>query len=359
MLDPPKGYGYYPACSGYNSTVATINFGQRAFAYTAPTGFKALNTKNLKDAGSYNLPDTFGNYVNTPDLVWVKSRSNATNHALYDTVRGPAQTLVSNGTNNSTSEGATALQAFLPNGYRFGADNSGVGSTNNAGYTYVGWAWNRGQTPGLDIVTYRSTVSASVTTVQHNLGVMPAVIMLKEFNATSNWIVWHKYYNTVTNNGLYLNGSSGSFASGSNWLTSLTSNSFSILEGQVTGGNTSTVAYLWAEVPGFSKFGNYTGNGSADGPFVYTGFRPKFVMIKRTDTTSDWFMWDTVRSTYNPVGLELYAEATAAEASSASNPDILSNGFKIRLSNPDRNASGGNYIYMAFAEAPFKYATAR
>lgn len=352
-------------CNGASTTTVTmdINFGQVGFVYAPPSGFKPLNTKNLKDVGSYNLPDTFGNYVNTPDLVWMKSRSNTTNHVLYDTVRGVNQTLSTSSTNAQSSSGATALQAFLPNGYRLGADNSDIGSCNNAGYTYTGWAWNRGQTPGFDIVTYGGNGTGG-NSIEHKLGVAPAMIIIKNMSsAGTNWPVYHKSLTAVNNTSvLYLNDTTYPGVITANlWNSTPPGNSYFTVgdTSAVNASGSSYVAYLWAEVPGFSKFGSYVGNGSSGGPFVYTGFRPKWIMIKSTTAANNWCIYDVKRPDYNPTRQPLYSNSTAAEPSLGITYDILSNGFKLREGGGQGNDSGQTYIYAAFAETPFKYANAR
>ena len=344
--------------SGANSNSGYYaNFGQQGFTYTPPTGFKALNTKNLKDVGSYNLPDTFGNFVNTPDLVWIKSRSGAYDHRIFDTVRGPQRGLVV-GTTGAESAEINGVQSFNPNGVVVGAAQD----WNSSGATYVSWMWNRGKTPGFDIVTY--TGNGLAQTIPHNLGQTPAFMAVKNYtNGTnSNWMVYHKSVGaTVAGN---FNGV-GTFGASTSYFNDTAPGPTNFTVGN--NANTSTsgisyIAYLWAEVPGFSKMGFYTGNGSTNGPFVYTGFKPKFVLVKcSSNTTSStiWNIWDTARSPSNPCLNELYFPTAPAENVDSSGGDLLSNGFKPKRNSEYANLSGWTYVYMAFAETPFKYANAR
>ena len=392
-----------PTCYAWKNSGAdalSANFGQRPFSYTAPTGFVALNTFNLPTStivkGNTVMDATIWSGDNTtprsivnaasfkPDFVWLKSRSNAYQHNLYDSVRG-AGAAYALSSDQTAAEGGNSstygyLSAFNSTGFQVTQGSAGGGGapngnayTNQTSTTYVGWQWQAGQgstssntsgsitstvsvnaTAGFSVVTYTGTSSA--VTVGHGLGVAPALIFVKGRGAVDNWGVYSSSFSAPANDYLVLNSTAAKGTVTNFWGGTATSSVFYFGAGFGSG---NFVAYCWSEIAGFSKFGSYTGNGSTDGPFVYTGFRPKFVMIKRSDSTSDWFMWDTSRSPYNAVSVELYANASAAEASSGSNPDILSNGFKLRLSNPDRNASGGTYIYMAFAENPFKNALAR
>lgn len=360
---------YYPAMSTSvtGAVVGNVNFGQRPFEYAVPSGFKSLNTKNLRDIGSYNLPDSFGNFVNTPDLVWVKSRDNSYQHSLFDTVRGPAKTLCTNSAASQSNEGSTSLQSFVPNGFMLSSDNAVQGSVNNTGATYVGWAWNRGKTPGFDIVAYAGDSNNS-RMIEHGLSQVPAFYITKNLNGYNNtngysdWSVYHKslpVYN-YGSQALYLHTTLAAGAAGG-FYTTPTSTQFGpnqTLYDNVSGQN--YVAYLWAEVPGFSKFGSYVGNGSNDGSFVYTGFRPRYIMIKSSTSSQDWKIIDTARNTQNPSISLLAGNVTATEdTNSVYNFDILSNGFKVRNTYGYANTSGATYIYAAFAETPFKYANAR
>ena len=367
---PIVGSGtYYPFAGSYDHPSlgtygVTANFGQKPFVYTPPTGFKSINSKNLKDVGSYNLPNTFGNAVNTPDLVWTKSRSgpSAISPRLYDTVRGAGYSLGTNSQGASGAETNQGLSAFTPNGFTLTSPNGAAPYCLEDRTNYVAWMWNRGVTPGFDIVNYAGGFAgAGAGDVKHGLGQVPAMIIIKNTSATSDWAVWHKGYGSGTS--YQTLNTTIVPTSNSAWFGSApTSSTFNVGNALATGNGGSFVAYLWAEVPGFSKFSTYTGNGSTDGPFIYTGFKPKWIMIKRTDSVSgaDWQIQDGVRNILNPTGgTALAANDNRSENTFAFSCDILSNGFKIRATDTGCNASGGGYIYAAFAESPFKYANAR
>jgi hypothetical protein len=376
-----------PIILSYDNSYGLMNanFGQRPFSYTPPSGFVALNTYNLPtstiikgntvmDATLYTGTGASLSVTNAaafkPDLVWVKSRSAATDHAWYDSVRGTTKQLESNNTGAETTE-ATGLTAFGSAGFTVGA----LAQMNTSAATYVGWQWQAGQgssgantngtitstvsvnaSAGFSVVTYTGT--GANATVGHGLGVAPSLIIIKQRSAGATY--WATYHASVGNTSvLYLNDTGAAFASSVYWNnTSPTSSVFTIGTSSYQNTNGSTyVAYCWTPIAGYSAFGSYTGNGSADGTFVYTGFRPKFVMIKRTDSTSDWYIWDTARDTYNVVTNTLLADTSGAETSTTSIDD-LSNGFKCRSATVI-NASGGTYIYATFAENPFKNSLAR
>lgn len=248
------------------------------------------------------------------------------------------------------------------------------GSTNN----HVYWGWKAGgattvtntsgsvtsqvsanPSAGFSVVSFNSGTSAD-RTVGHGLGAAPNFIIMKSRTSASyNWAIYHssvastvKKYLVFTTEALYDNGSNI-------WGSAFpTSSVFGFTSGNGIVASTDCIAYCWTAIPGYSAFGSYTGNGSADGPMVYLNFRPRWIMWKRTDTTSSWFMYDAVRQTYNVMGQEMYADTTSAEGPTT-RMDFLSNGFKLRAANAGDNASGGTYIYMALAEIPFKYARAR
>lgn len=367
-----------------------VNFGQRPFSYTPPTGFLSLNTYNLptptiSNGASYMAATTYtgtgaslaiSNTVNSvsfqPDFVWVKGRSGATDHALYDSVRGTTKDLVSNSTAAETTQ-ATGLTAFGTGGFTVGA----LAKMNTSSATYVGWQWKAGTTSasntngsitstvsvgaaqGFSVVTYTGT--GANATVGHGLGVAPSMIIAKSRSNATDWPIYHAgmpsaaYY-------MYLQSTQAQAPAASVWNnTAPTSSVFSVGSGGTgtNGSGYTYVAYCFAAIAGYSAFGSYTGNGSADGPFVYTGFRPRFVIVKRTDTTANWVLLDTARDTYNVAGLELFPNLANAENNNSPELDFLSNGFKLRWTYTASNASGGTYIYMAFAENPFKYALAR
>jgi hypothetical protein len=367
-----------------------LNFGQRPFAYTPPTGFKSLNTYNLPDSTIEDGSEYFNTVLWTgdgsartitgvgfdPDFVWIKDRSTAYSHVLFDRLRGAGNYLISNGTLAELTD-TNYMSAFVTDGFSVGTSAVTNGNTE----AYVAWNWkangsgvsntdgsttstvSANTTAGFSIVTYTGTGSAA--TVGHGLGVAPGMIIVKERTSTSGWFV----YTSTTGAGNYLSLSGTGASAGSTTIwnnTAPTSSVFSV--GANNGSNENTqdyVAYCFAEVEGFSKFGSYTGTGSSTaGPFVYLGFRPAFVMIKRTDSTgSSWYMQDTTRNTFNALDNLLFANVSNAEGtwsgSALEGMDALSNGFKWRNGYLDSNANGGTYIYMAFAENPFKNSLAR
>lgn len=360
---------YFPWFRTSTSATGSLNFGQRTFAYTPPTGFKALNTANLPTPsikkGSLYMNATLRTGTGAtasvsslgfqPDLVWIKSRSAATDHGLYDAVRGVQKQLESNTTTAETTE-TTGLTAFSSNGYTVGA----LAQLNTSAATYVDWAWKKGVTPGFDIVTY--TGNGTNRTISHALGAVPKFMVVKRLDTGNGWVSYHASQNASPATGyMYLNSTAGFAAASTMWNnTAPTSSVFSVGTNSETNGNTfSFVGYLWSEIEGFSKFGSYTGNGSTDGPFVWCGFRPRYVLIKSTGT-ENWSVQDSARNPYNVVDARLKPNSADAEGvGSAQNVDFLSNGFKLRTTDPEKNSSSVTYIFAAFAENPFKYARAR
>jgi len=362
--------GISAALSGYQSTGASGNFGQRAFSYTPPTGFKALNTANLPTPsikkGSLYMDATLRTGTGAtasvsslsfaPDLVWIKSRSAATNNNLFDTSRGATVGLVSQ-TVTAEYTDANSLTAFSSNGYSLGSDASSRGVNINTN-TYVDWAWKEGATPGFDVVLY--TGNGTNRTVSHSLGVAPACYVCK-YRSGSNadeWFMYHKSLGATK----YIRWSQalGAYTGSTYWNdTAPTSSVFSLGTNSAINTNSSLyVSYLWSEIEGFSKFGSYVGNGSTDGPFVWCGFTPKWIYIKG-DSASSGRQYDTERLPYNQASSPLYFNAASAESAEAGGIDILSNGFKLRWSDSVLNGSGTTFIFMAFAENPFKYSRAR
>ena len=353
-----------------------VNFGQRPFAYTPPTGFKALNTQNLPDAtikagnkyfdaslytGTSSSPLAVTNAgAFAPDLVWVKRRSATGDHYLSDTVRGVLKGLQTSTTSAEYSETSNhGVISFDSGGFTLGLDTGSTSSTNSSASTYAAWQWKKGATQGFDIVTYTGNGTAG-RTVAHSLGVAPKFIITKHKDAADNWAVYHADLGTGTYgpNYLFLNLTSAKGTTGDLWRTPTSSNMIVGSDNLVNLNAGSYVSYLFAEVAGFSKFGSYTGNGSTDGPFVYLGFRPRFVLYKRTDSTSNWLMLDTSVNPSNNSASYLLPNSSTTEG--ADNVfDILSNGFKFRTSSTSGNASGGTYIFAAFAENPFKNSLAR
>ena len=365
---------YYDGSSG-SSPTGSINFGQRPFAYTPPTGFRALNTNNLPtpsivnganfmaattytgNAAARSLSNAVNNVSFQPDLVWIKSRTpGATSHALFDSVRG-AQKYLSSDTTAAETTNANTLTAFGADGFSLGTDTTLVNASANL---YVAWQWRESVTAGLDVVTYAGT--GVNRTVAHNLGVAPAMVIVKrsQTGATSNWQVRHT--SIAAANSIQLNSPNQAAAAATVWnSTAPTSSVFSLgTSTDVNASGISYVAYCFAEIAGFSKIGSYTGNGLPDGPFVFCGFRPRFVMIRRTDAANSWVILDTSRNTSNFADSILWADLANTETpgTATTSIDFVSNGFKLRGSGASVNASG-TYIFAAFAEVPSKYALAR
>jgi hypothetical protein len=367
-----------------------VNFGQRPFAYTPPTGFVRLNTFNLPtptilqgnkyfDSTLYTGNGSSQTIVNQgqfrPDLVWMKNRGSAQDHALLDSVRGTTGFLISNWDGPQSTAGDLSI-SYNSNGF---STIGGNARSNAASNTYVGWQWQAGQgstssntsgsitstvsvntTAGFSIVTYTGNNTAS--TVGHGLGVSPKMIIVKSRSATNPWPVYN--VDLGVQKYIFLNATDAAYSNLSNYWGSTAPSSTTFGIGPYGGINASGatyVAYCWAEIAGFSRFGSYTGNGSTDGPFVYLGFRPEFLMIKRTDGgTANWYLLDSSRNTFNLTNTMLFPNLSASETSTIeANFDFLSNGFKLRTSNQESNISGGTYIYAAFAEHPFKNSNAR
>jgi hypothetical protein len=383
---------YTFAVSGIGISASWVaNFGQRPFAYTAPSGFKALNTANLP-APVVTKPSTVMDvalYTGTgsaltptsslgfnPDLVWIKGRSGATDHALYDSVRGVEKRLESNTTDAEvTSDGG--VTAFNTAGFSVGT----LAQVNTSSATYAAWTWDAGSSTvtntqgsissqvranasaGFSVVTYTGTGSAA--TVGHGLGVAPAMVIIKSRTTSDFWVVGHTSLGFTTDNYLRLNATSSAEAGGGvAWNnTAPTSTVVHIGSSSVLNGNgNNLVMYAWAPLSGYSSMGSYVGNGQTSGVFVYTGFRPRWVLIKKSSSTGSWYILDTARDTYNQAGLYLYPDLSNAEDDQRSvYPwDILSNGFIPRAASGSViNDSGATYIYFAIAEHPFQYARAR
>lgn len=377
-------------------TTVSINFGQQPFTYTPPTGYKALNTYNLPDStivagnkymdattytGNASSPRSITNAGGfKPDFVWIKNRSTTNWNNLFDSVRGSGKTLYSNATTAEASNSSTGyLSAFNSDGFAVTTGSSDASDVNANTNSYVGWQWQAGQgstssntsgsitstvsvnaSAGFSIVTYTGT--GANATVGHGLGVAPKFIIVKERSAANDWRTYHA---SVGNTGGVVLNLSVSFVTDSSYWnnTSPTSSVFSI--GTNTGTNASGqtfVAYCWSEIDGFSKFGSYTGNNSTDGPFIYTGFRPKFILFKSSNNAAGWMIADSSRSPYNVSAAALFPSSSNSEYTVASDVaiDFLSNGIKIRGQGGETNYySGGTYIYIAFAENPFKNSLAR
>ena len=299
-----------------------------------------------------------------PDWTWTKKRNGTTGHRLVDAVRGVTKALFSNGTNAESTE-ANGLTAFASDGYALGTD----GNYNNSSDTYVSWNWKAGgtassntdgsitssvsanTTAGFSIITYTGTGSAA--TVGHALGVAPKVTIFKRRDSTNSWRTQTTVIDGSLDN-LYLNLTDAKVNASNSAPTSSVLNLDTGTEVNASSGT--YVAYNFAEIKGYSKFGTYTGNGNADGTFVYTGFKPAFYMVKQTNTSGEgWYMWDNKRSSSggaNENDRYLIASANNAEGTLGVDCDFLSNGVKTRYASSATNTNGSTYIYMAFAENP-------
>jgi hypothetical protein len=365
------------------------NFGQRPFAYTPPAGFKSLHTGNLPDSaivdgsqyfdavlwtGDGSEPRSITGVGFQPDFVWGKRRDASAVHLLADVVRG-ADTTLSTEVTNAEEVGGTYwghYNSFDADGFTVdGVETLGL---NNSGSTYVAWNWKAGgaavtntagsitsqvsasPTAGFSVVTYTGTGAAA--SVGHGLGATPSIVIIKDRDAVTSWLVIDNIVSTAGYTILQATDARATLGAG--WAPDSTKINLDSASAQINTSGRNYISYCFSEVPGYSKFGSYTGNGSTDGPFVFTGFRPAFVMMKRSNSTGNWTIFDTGRQ---PVNLgttsdpTLYPNLSIAEATGI--VDILSNGFKIRYTDGDYNTNGGTYIYMAFAENPFKNSLAR
>ena len=391
LLGPNIGAG------GATQTVS-LNFGQRPFAYTPPAGHLKLNTFNLPDSSivdgsehfvtalytgtgsSRSIDNTITDGSNPqvetgdpiqfqPDLTWIKVRNSASYEQMwFDSVRGATKYLRSN---SDAAEGtvANSLTSFDSNGFSLGANGDVNGST----FPIVAWNWKAGgtavsntagtigtsqvsanTTAGFSVGTYSGDGTNANKTVGHGLGVVPEMIIVKSRSeAARNWLIWHKDLNDNDKAFLFNTDAAADNRFGPNAPTTTV---FGAYGGQGNRGTSTMVFYAFASVEGYSKFGSYTGNGSTDGPFVYTGFRPAFVMVKTYSTAGNWFITDAARDPDNVATQRLFANLSNAEDSSAL-IDLTSNGFKLRMSSALNDSA--NYIYMAFAENPFKNSLAR
>jgi hypothetical protein len=396
--------------SGDDELSCTINFGQDSsfaggrvaqgntdgngigdFFYAPPSGFLALCTANLPDADI--IPTDYFSSVKydgdaqddrtvtgvgfSPGFVWSKAFTTTYNHFMVDTVRGVNAYVNSNRTNAESSD-TDILKSFDADGYTLG--NSG--NMNESNHSHVAWNWYLGGTgaantegslnttktqastaSGFSIVTYTGNATSGAT-LGHGLTKAPEWFMTKKRGASGGWMVYH-IGNTAApeTDELNLEVTEATQDSDNIWDdTAPTATVFSLgNNAAVNANNVTFVAFLWHSVEGYSRFGKYTGNGNADGPFVYLGFKPAFVLTKRTDDADNWRLTDNARDPFNNAAIGgLKANATDSEADTGNrNFDYLSNGFKVRETDVDMNADGGNYIYMAFAEIPFKYSNAR
>jgi len=404
---------YNPDLAGATTVTNVVNFGQKPFKYTPPTGFLPLCTANLPRP-SIVRPDQYvgivtysgNNSTNVirglqfkPDFIWIKERSTNSGgtgaHRTYNSLTSYGEWLATNSTGAATVTGTLGL--VVNGGFQVGTDND----INDSGGTYVAWCWKAGGEIGIgrsvmiNDVGYATTTAAGLTagtipltgasintksgfsiitwtgtgassaTIAHGLNALPNFVIIKKRNVIENWYIAHSgsgqginyaYHLFFTTAGL--SGSNDPYYMGSQ--VSLTSNILALADGTSNnGGNqsgTNYVAYCWTEIPGFSKFGSYTGNSNSDGVFVWCGFKPRYLLIKGTGSGgSGWIILDAVRDAYNASTKDLRADLTNSEPVSSGAVDFLSNGFKLRNTDTNYNSSStsyGPYIFAAFAETP-------
>jgi len=316
-----------------------------------------FNTKLYTGNGSNNYIITGVGF--DTDLAWIKNRG-GDDHRLFDKVRGVNKFIKSNSNVVQTTD---AIFTTNSDGYEL----TNAGEVNATGGNFVGWNWkangagsantngsisstvSANTTSGFSIVSYTGT--GSNATVGHGLGSAPSMIIVKNLSSAYEWGVYHKSLGATQN--IYLD-STGAAGSATFWNnTEPTSSVFNVGSTLYTNGSGQNyIAYCFAEKQGFSKFGSYTGNGNADGAFIYTGMKPAFLMAKRTDVGDPWVMIDNKRNSFNALSNTLLANSAGAEDTGTDRADFISNGIKIKTTSTAWNASGGNYIYMSFAEEP-------
>jgi hypothetical protein len=304
-----------------------------------------------------------------PDFVWIKDRVEVYDHHLFDAVRGGGNSLYSN--DSVTENTYTTDISFNSDGFTTAGVGSGaINYINQNTHTFASWNWkangagvsntdgtqtaqvSANTTSGFSIVTFAEAASyGGYISFGHGLGVAPNVVIYRQYDNTSNWQVYHSALGTGK---LIQLNTTGAADTDTYWGT-IDSSVVNVWE-SLQSPTKNSIAYCFAEKKGFSKFGSYTGNGNADGTFVYTGFKPAFVMLKRTNDTAHWQMQDSKRIGFNPENERLYASDSAAEQT-INFIDLLSNGFKCITTDAGANGSGDNFIYMAFAENPFVTST--
>jgi len=288
-----------------------------------------------------------------PDLVWIKNRDQTDSHCLFDAVRGATEVLASDTADAETTD-ADTLTSFDSDGFALGADVK----VNTNTEKYAAWCWKESATSGFDIVSYTGNATDD-TDISHNLSAVPKMIIVKNRDtAATSWIVYHhRLSDSPEENGLYLNTGNPIIDTTTYWSDEAPTSSVFTLgtNNDVNDDTKNMIAYAWSEKQGFSKFGSWLGNGSTDGPFIYTGFRPAWILYKRTtDATEGWILQDNKISPINVSHIFLAPSSNGADSDTANaNLDFLSNGFKLRHNDTRGNTSGITYIYMAFAEAPF------
>jgi hypothetical protein len=356
-----------------------------SFKYDPPTDYLALCTSNIatpavKPQENFNVVTWTGTGSSNartdvgfqPDFTWIKGRSHSSNHRLMNSIAGATKYLLSNA---SQAEGTDSqvMSSFDSTGFTVGTEDDTNGSTK----TFVAWNWKAGNATlgtgdftqgsiastcsrnvdaGFSIVSYTGNETSGAT-VGHGLSKAPEMLIVKSRPYGESWSVYSKDMGNTKYMELDGAGTAATYTGAWNDTTP-SSTLFTLGNGTKSNRTGTMIAYAFHSVDGYSKVGSYTGNGSSDGTFVYTGFKPAFVLIKG-DRTTQWMMSDSERSSYNVVDDALYSSLSSSEASGSNfQLDYLSNGFKLRTANDAFNLSG-TYIFLAFAEYPFKYTNAR
>lgn len=390
--------------TGSTTQILDLNFGQRPYSYTAPTGFKALCTANLPTpsiikpetafetvlyAGNSNAAYSVSGLSFSPDFVWIKNRTLGTvgssDHMIFDSIRG-AQNYIKTNSTDTQASGSNFLTAFTSDGFTPGTSTR----TNETGNNYAAWAWDAGsatvtnndgsvtsnvrvnQTAGFSVVQYNTGNNSNTYTVGHGLGAVPRFIMIKGGYTTDlyNWDIYHAELSPTVR--LIINSTTATQTQAGPWDNQRPSSTVVYQNNQSNGwygANRNNIAYCFTDVPGYSRFGTWNNNNSNNGSFVHLGFRPKIILLKNSDDVEQWYIMDSKRHTFNiltpPDGKNLQPSTSNSEGQNSATTatiDFLSNGFRIRTGNP---ASGEisfgtrKYVYAAFAESPFKYARAR
>ena len=371
---------------GTGTSRLIANFGQSSFQNTPPAGFKALNSSNLPapsivdgtahfNATAYTGNGSSGHSITNdansgnfqPDMLFIGPRSNGDNHVMWDVARGVTQRLKINEDSAEDTDG-TAQLTFETDGFDLDTTDPNF---NGSGRTYVAWQWKTqggagssntdgsinttttslNSTSKFSVSTYTGT--GSNATIGHGLGTAPTVVWIKRRDSSAGWAVYHSGL-ASTSKYLKLNNTDAEASSSSYWNTTApTSSVISIGTDDAVNASSGTyVAYAFAEVEGYSKFSKFTGNGSTDGAFIYTGFKPACVIIKRFNSTGDWVIIDNQRVGLNPDNNDLDINNKDGEGTN-DYIDILANGFKCRSSDSNVNADSSTYVVMAFAEMPF------
>jgi hypothetical protein len=362
--------------------------GKGDFYYAPPAGYLALCTDNLPEPTIKNPRDHFNTILWTgsgssprsitgvgfqPDFLWIKDRVAANNHVLTDVVRGSSGLLYSNATTAEVT-GAAQVSSYDSDGFTLGTTT--YVNENGSSNTYAGWNWKAGgtassntdgsitssvsanPTAGFSIVSYTSPGTNADGTVGHGLSQAPEMVIVKNLDSAYNWDVW----SPALSSGYDLKLNDTAAQTSGRWSTTIpTASLVTLKDNYEVNGTDDYIAYCFHSVEGYSKVGSYTGNSSTDGPFIYTGFKPAYVMIKRYDssTGSRWLLLDSVRNTYNIVNKNLIADEAYSESTVGDTDrlDFVSNGFKLRQAGTTVNV--GSYIYLAIAESPFKTSNAR